>query len=161
RSCSDTACATWTSRHSPRGGIRMPTSAARSRRSPTWVEAGASAFSASRTASPHSPTFSRGFGQSGSCHEEWRLMRALRFHTAGALRTEPVPEPGLPGPTEVTVAPRWCGICGTDLHEYLSGPIVTPSEPHALTGATLPQILGHEFSAEVVAVGSTVTRVKV
>jgi len=61
----------------------------------------------------------------------------------------------------VTVAPRWCGICGTDLHEYTSGPIVTPSEPHALTGATLPQILGHEFSAEVVAIGSAVNRVEV
>ena len=84
-------------------------------------------------------------------------MRALRFHAAHDLRIEDVPEPGPPGPTQVTVAPRWCGICGTDLHEYASGPIVTPSKPHPLTGATLPQILGHEFSAEVVAIGSTVT----
>jgi (R,R)-butanediol dehydrogenase/meso-butanediol dehydrogenase/diacetyl reductase len=61
----------------------------------------------------------------------------------------------------VTVAPRWCGICGTDLHEYVAGPIVTAAEPHPLTGARLPQILGHEFSAEVVAVGSDVTRVGV
>src|SRR6476620_11442548 len=88
-------------------------------------------------------------------------MRALRFHTAGDLRVENVAAPDPPGPTEVTVAPHWCGICGTDLHEYLSGPIVTPSVPHPLTGATLPQILGHEFSAEVVAVGSTVTQVNV
>ena len=88
-------------------------------------------------------------------------MRALRFHAAGDLRIENVLEPGPPGPTQVTVAPRWCGICGTDLHEYTSGPIVTPAEPHPLTGAELPQILGHEFSAEVVAVGSTVTRVAV
>ena len=61
----------------------------------------------------------------------------------------------------MTVAPRWCGICGTDLHEYTSGPIVTPSSPHPLTGATLPQILGHELSAEVVAVGTAVNRVEV
>jgi (R,R)-butanediol dehydrogenase / meso-butanediol dehydrogenase / diacetyl reductase len=34
------------------------------------------------------------------------------------------------------------------LHEFASGPIVTPSTPHKFTGATLPpQILGHEFSA--------------
>jgi threonine dehydrogenase-like Zn-dependent dehydrogenase len=59
----------------------------------------------------------------------------------------------VPLPTQVVVAPRWCGICGTDLHEYLAGPIVTTVEPHPLTGAHLPQILGHEFSAEVVAVG--------
>ena len=68
-------------------------------------------------------------------------MRALRFHAAGDLRIENVLEPGPPGPTQVTVAPRWCGICGTDLHEYTSGPIVTPAEPHPLTGAELPQIL--------------------
>ena len=54
-------------------------------------------------------------------------MRALRFHAARDLRIEDVAEPGPPGPTQVTVAPRWCGICGTDLHEYTSGPIVTPS----------------------------------
>jgi (R,R)-butanediol dehydrogenase/meso-butanediol dehydrogenase/diacetyl reductase len=88
-------------------------------------------------------------------------MRALRFHAAHDLRIEEVPEPGAPGPTQVTVAPRWCGICGTDLHEYTSGPIVTASESHPLTGATLPQILGHEFSAEVVATGSAISRVQV
>ena len=52
-----------------------------------------------------------------------------------------------------------CGICGTDLHEYMAGPIVTPVEPHPLTGAQNPQILGHEFAGEVVAVGPGVTRV--
>src|SRR4029078_1304692 len=85
-----------------------------------------------------------------------RAMRALRFHAARDLRIEDVAEPGPPGPTQVTVAPRCCGICGTDLHESTSGPIVTPASPHPLTGATLPQILGHELSAEVVAVGSAV-----
>jgi (R,R)-butanediol dehydrogenase/meso-butanediol dehydrogenase/diacetyl reductase len=88
-------------------------------------------------------------------------VRALRFHGRRDLRVEDVPEPGPPGPTQVTVAPRLCGICGTDLHEYTSGPIVTPAEPHPLTGAQNPQILGHELSAEVVAVGSDVTRVSV
>ena len=88
-------------------------------------------------------------------------MRALRFHAARDLRIDDVAEPGAPGPTQVTVAPRWCGICGTDLHEYTSGPIVTPSSPHPLTGATVPQILGHELSAEVVAVGSEVNRVEI
>lgn len=53
--------------------------------------------------------------------------------------------------------PFFCGICGTDLHEYAFGPIVIPTEPHALTGASAPQVLGHEFSAEVVEVGAEVT----
>ena len=42
-----------------------------------------------------------------------------------------------------------------------SGPIVTPTSPHPLTGATLPQTLGHEFSATVVEIGSDVRDVKV
>jgi len=52
--------------------------------------------------------------------------------------------------------PHYCGICGTDLHEYAMGPIVIPSKPHALNGSVLPQVLGHEFSAEILEVGSQV-----
>lgn len=89
------------------------------------------------------------------------MMRALRFHAARDLRVEDVPEPGPPGPTQVTVRPVWCGICGTDLHEYMAGPIVTPVEPHPLTGGVLPQILGHEFAGDVIAVGADVTSVRV
>ena len=49
----------------------------------------------------------------------------------------------------------WCGICGTDLHEYLAGPIFIPppGSPHPITGETLPLMLGHEFAGEVVDVG--------
>jgi (R,R)-butanediol dehydrogenase / meso-butanediol dehydrogenase / diacetyl reductase len=86
-------------------------------------------------------------------------MRALRFHAAHDLRIEDVPEPPSPGAGEVVVRIAACGICGTDLHEYVAGPIVTAVEPHPLTGAQNPQILGHEFSGEVVAIGSGVTRV--
>jgi len=87
-------------------------------------------------------------------------MQALRFHAAGDLRIEEVEGPPAPGPGEVTVRVATCGICGTDLHEYVAGPIVTPVEPHPLTGARLPQILGHEFSGEVVGVGPGVDRVR-
>ena len=87
-------------------------------------------------------------------------MRALRFHAARDLRIEEVAEPPAPGGGEVVVRVVTCGICGTDLHEYMAGPIVTPVEPHPLTGAQNPQILGHEFAGDVVAVGPGVTRVK-
>ena len=87
-------------------------------------------------------------------------MRALRFHAAHDLRIEEVAEPSAPGLGEVVVRVVTCGICGTDLHEYLAGPIVTPVEPHPLTGAQNPQILGHEFAGDVVAVGPGVTRVR-
>lgn len=87
-------------------------------------------------------------------------MKAAVFHDRRDVRVEEVEEPPGPGDGEVLVAPLWCGICGTDLHEYTDGPIVTPVEPHPLTGATNPQILGHEFAAEVVEVGRNVTSVK-
>jgi (R,R)-butanediol dehydrogenase / meso-butanediol dehydrogenase / diacetyl reductase len=86
-------------------------------------------------------------------------MRALRFHSARDLRIEEVDEPAAPGPNEVVVRVATCGICGTDLHEYVAGPIVTPVEPHPLTGAQNPQILGHEFAGDVVATGAGVTSV--
>lgn len=86
-------------------------------------------------------------------------MRALRFHAARDLRIEDLAEPTAPGAGEVVIRVVTCGICGTDLHEYTSGPIVTPVEPHPLTGAQNPQILGHEFAGDVVAVGQGVTRV--
>src|SRR5947209_15612382 len=88
-------------------------------------------------------------------------MRAVVYHGARDVRVEEIPEPdGALRPEEVLLAPRWCGICGTDLHEYAAGPIVIPSDPHPLTGAALPQILGHEFSAEVVEVGREVETVR-
>src|SRR3954462_1897002 len=87
-------------------------------------------------------------------------MRAVRYHAARDIRVEDVPEPDGLGSHEVLIRPRFCGICGTDLHEYMAGPIVTPTEPHPLTGAQNPQILGHEFSADVVDVGPEVRSVK-
>ena len=87
-------------------------------------------------------------------------MKAARFHGKGDIRVEEVPNPGAPKPDEVLIAPLYCGICGTDLHEYMVGAIVTPTKPHPLTGVTNPQILGHEFSARVLEIGSDVTSVK-
>jgi (R,R)-butanediol dehydrogenase / meso-butanediol dehydrogenase / diacetyl reductase len=87
-------------------------------------------------------------------------MRALRFHKARELYVEQVAEPDEPGPGEVLLRPLMCGICGTDLHEYTDGPIVTPARPHPLTGAELPQILGHEFAATVAAAGPGVSHVR-
>ncbi|HZJ67159.1 MAG TPA: 2,3-butanediol dehydrogenase [Kofleriaceae bacterium] len=87
-------------------------------------------------------------------------MKAAVFHAARDVRVQDIPAPTGVAPREVLVRPIWCGICGTDLHEYAMGPIVTPSTPHPLNGAVIPQILGHELSAEVVEVGAEVTRVK-
>jgi (R,R)-butanediol dehydrogenase/meso-butanediol dehydrogenase/diacetyl reductase len=87
-------------------------------------------------------------------------MKAIRFHTKGDIRIEEVPGPSEPSRGQVLIRPLVCGICGTDLHEYAAGPIYTPIKPHVFTGATLPQILGHELSAEVLETGPDVTSVK-
>jgi len=87
-------------------------------------------------------------------------MRAAVFHDAKDIRIEEVPDPKNVGPDDVLIRPLWCGICGTDLHEYAVGPIVIPTEPHELTGWKAPQILGHEFSAEVIQVGADVKNVR-
>ncbi len=86
-------------------------------------------------------------------------MKAARFYAARDVRVDDVAEPTDPGARQVLVEPHFCGICGTDLHEYVGGPISTTPEPHPLTGTTLPQILGHEFSSKVIAVGSEVRSV--
>ncbi|BEP15906.1 2,3-butanediol dehydrogenase [Acidothermaceae bacterium B102] len=88
-------------------------------------------------------------------------MRAARYYGKNDIRVVDVPVPELHASDDVLVRVAYCGICGTDLHEYTSGPIVTPVTPHVLTGATLPQTLGHEFSATVVEVGSDVKDVRV
>ncbi|MEL7133341.1 MAG: zinc-binding dehydrogenase, partial [Pseudomonadota bacterium] len=87
-------------------------------------------------------------------------MKAVRFHGAKDIRVEDVAAPSETlKDDDVLIAPIVTGICGTDLHEYIAGPIVTPQTPHVFTGASNPQILGHEISAKVIAVGSSVTHV--
>lgn len=87
-------------------------------------------------------------------------MRALRFHAAKDLRIDQIAEPKSPGPGKVLVRNKFAGICGTDLHEYSYGPIFIPTEPHPFTGASGPQVLGHEFGGVVEAVGEGVTSVR-
>ncbi|RFA10771.1 zinc-binding dehydrogenase [Subtercola boreus] len=87
-------------------------------------------------------------------------MKAAVFHGAKDIRVENVADPTDVGAFDVLLKPYWCGVCGTDLHEYAMGPIVIPSSPHPLNGSTAPQILGHEFSAEIVEVGRSVTHLR-
>lgn len=89
-------------------------------------------------------------------------MKAARFYGPGDIRIDDIAEPAVqPGTVKVEV--EWCGICGTDLHEYLEGPIFAPAAgaPHPLTGETVPITLGHEFAGIVHEVGAGVTDVHV
>jgi (R,R)-butanediol dehydrogenase/meso-butanediol dehydrogenase/diacetyl reductase len=84
-------------------------------------------------------------------------MRALRFHGARDIRLDDIDEPSIE-PEKVKLRVHWCGICGSDLHEYLAGPIMTPTPetPHVLTGESMPLTMGHEFAGEIVEVGERV-----
>ncbi len=89
-------------------------------------------------------------------------MKAAVWHAQRDVRVEDVPEPPPPPAGQVKVEIEWCGICGTDLHEYMGGPLYVPTEaPHPLTGVKTPVILGHETSGTVVQVGPDVTRFEV
>lgn len=82
-------------------------------------------------------------------------MKAAVWHGPEDLRVEEVQEP-VQAPNEVKVSVAWCGISGTDVHEYESGPIMIPVEPHPLTGKRPPVVMGHELAGTVVEVGSDV-----
>ena len=69
-------------------------------------------------------------------------MKAAIYHGVRDLRVEEVEEPK-PGPSEVKVRVKYCGICGSDLHEYLHG--LFPRSP-----------FGHEACGEIVEVGRAI-----
>ena len=86
--------------------------------------------------------------------ERSKKMKAAVWYEKKDVRIMDVPEPPYPGQGWVKIKVHWCGICGSDLHEYLAGPIFIPVDaPHPLSGKKAPLILGHEFSGEIVEIG--------
>ena len=84
-------------------------------------------------------------------------MKAAVWHQRHDIRIEPFPDPGQLAPDGVKVQVAWCGICGTDLEEYLHGPLFIPVEkPNPLTGRSAPMVMGHEFVGVVKQVGPAV-----
>src|SRR5947199_378973 len=71
-------------------------------------------------------------------------MRAALCRGVGRLVVEDVPRP-TPGPGEVVVRVRDCGICGSDLHWYHDQMMIPSVCP------------GHEIAGEVAEVGAGVT----
>jgi (R,R)-butanediol dehydrogenase/meso-butanediol dehydrogenase/diacetyl reductase len=66
-------------------------------------------------------------------------MKAAVYHGIRDLRVEEVEEPK-PGKKEAKIKVRYCGICGSDLHEYLHG--LFPESP-----------FGHEACGEIIEAG--------
>jgi (R,R)-butanediol dehydrogenase/meso-butanediol dehydrogenase/diacetyl reductase len=75
-------------------------------------------------------------------------MRAAVYRGKGLLSIEDVARPAHPAEGEVQVKVTRAAVCGTDSAEWDHGPVL----------ALPPVILGHEFTGEIVAVGSAVTR---
>ncbi len=74
-------------------------------------------------------------------------MKKAVYHAIRDIRVEDVADP-TPGEGEVKVQVKYCGICGSDLHEYLHGPF--PESP-----------FGHEACGTISEVGPGVTSHKV
>ncbi len=76
-------------------------------------------------------------------------MKAAVYQGQRAIELEERPKPTI-GPEDVLLQIKTVGICGTDLHIYNGGTDVKPGT-----------IIGHEFSADIVGIGASVTRVNV
>lgn len=79
-------------------------------------------------------------------------MRALRWHGRRDIRLDEVPVPPALAAADVLLRVRAAGICGTDVEEWLDGPVSVrvPEGAEAVT-------LGHEILAEVVDTGADVS----
>ncbi|CUW11131.1 2,3-butanediol dehydrogenase [Leuconostoc gasicomitatum] len=88
-------------------------------------------------------------------------MKAAVWHGVKDVRVEEV-ELKPTKSNEVVVRVAYAGICGSDLHEYLEGPVFIPvDQPDELTGGQAPLTMGHEFSGVIEKIGADVTQYKV
>ena len=87
-------------------------------------------------------------------------MKAAVLQDVEKLVVREVPEP-VPAPGEVVLRVRAVGVCGTDLHLYRGhGNYNLDAHGRQIPLTEQPQILGHEFSGEVVEVGKEVKDLK-
>ncbi len=92
-------------------------------------------------------------------------MRGLLYYGNKDIRySESVKEPQIKVGKELIIDVAYCGICGSDLHEYLDGPIFFDKASKGgdeISNQKLPLCLGHEFAGVVKEVGPEVTKFKV
>ncbi|MEX0380673.1 2,3-butanediol dehydrogenase [Leuconostoc sp. MS02] len=88
-------------------------------------------------------------------------MKAAVWHGVKDVRVEDVTLKPTKS-NEVVVRVAYAGICGSDLHEYLEGPVFIPVDKQdELTGGQAPLTMGHEFSGIIEKIGADVTHYKV
>jgi L-gulonate 5-dehydrogenase len=83
--------------------------------------------------------------------KEVAIMKAIRVNSPLDLEICELPMPEQLGDEEVLIQVKAAGICGTDVHIYHG---TRPTNEY-------PKVLGHEFSGEVVRVGSKVSEFRV
>lgn len=81
-----------------------------------------------------------------------------KIYTSGLapLALRDLPEPALPSPRWVRIAPRLAGICGSDL-----ATVCAKGSPYLAPLTSMPFVLGHELVGIVVETGAEVTRISV
>ena len=77
-------------------------------------------------------------------------MKWVAYAGPGRMELREAPGP-TPGAGEVVVKVSYCGICGSDLHEYAS------QGPSLRAAGVFQPVMGHEFTGLVSAVGREVT----
>ncbi len=74
-------------------------------------------------------------------------MKAAVYEGIRDLQVQTLPDPE-PTADDLVMRVNACGVCGSDLHSYTTGAFVKPG-----------QVMGHEFSGEVVEVGRAVQNI--
>jgi threonine dehydrogenase-like Zn-dependent dehydrogenase len=87
---------------------------------------------------------------------DWRTMKALLLEDVRKLTVREIPDPAVPA-GEVLIRVHAVGVCGTDLHLYRGdGNYNFDAQGRQVPLTVHPQILGHEFTGEIVEVGRDV-----
>ena len=88
-------------------------------------------------------------------------MKAIVYRGNKNVNLEHVPEPDVPI-GEVKISVDFCGICATDIEEYLYGPVfIDANEPNKVTGKMMPMITGHEITGTICELGEGVSNLSV
>ncbi|KIW32583.1 uncharacterized protein PV07_04113 [Cladophialophora immunda] len=100
--------------------------------------------------------------QSSSQDKQQAQVIALRFYDKETVKVDRISALTCQA-DEVRIQIAYCGICGSDIHEYQHGPHVAPAQgsKHPYSGVQLPVILGHEMSGTIVEIGSKVSGLQV
>lgn len=80
-------------------------------------------------------------------------MKAMMLTGIREMEMREVPTPSIINDTDVLIRMKTLGVCGSDIHYYVSGKIGSQV-------VTYPFTVGHECAGEVEAIGEKVTRVK-